>query len=195
MRPSPSRRARACAGAFTAEFAFVIILFLMIVGAVFELARVMYMFNTLQMVTQRAAQLASNADFSNGAAMNAVRQRAIFRDSPGLLAAGAPVSDAHVRIDYLSLSGAGVKMAAVTSATMPVCPANNRVNCMRDPYGASCVRLVRVRICDPADTGQCRNVHYQALFSFLDIPITLPKATSIVNAETLGALPGQAPCP
>lgn len=195
MRPSPSRIAGACAGAFTAEFAFVVILFLMIVGAAFELARVLYMFNTLQMVTQRAATLAANADFSNSADMNKVRQRAVFRDSPGLLAAGAPVTDAYVRIDYLSLSGAGATMAALPSTSLPACAANNRVTCMRDPYNASCVRLVRARICDPADTAQCRSVPYQVLFPFLGMPINLPKATAIVNAETLGAPPGHAPCP
>jgi Flp pilus assembly protein TadG len=195
MRPSPSRITGACAGAFTAEFAFVVILFLMIVGAAFELARVLYMFNTLQMVTQRAAALAANADFSNSADMNKVRQRAVFRDSPGLLAAGAPVTDAYVRIDYLSLSGAGATMAALPSTSLPACAANNRVTCMRDPYNASCVRLVRARICDPADTAQCRSVPYQVLFPFLGMPINLPKATAIVNAETLGAPPGHAPCP
>lgn len=199
MRFRPSKgpnRARGCAGAVTAEFALVVIVFLMIVCGVLELARVMYMFNTLQMVTHRAAALAANADFSNGAAMNAVRQRAVFRTSPGMLAMGTPVTDAHVRIDYLSLAADGGKaMAPIASASLPACPANNRVTCMRDPYDASCVRLVRVRICEPSVAGECRNVGYHALFSFIGMPLTLPRATAIATAETLGAPPGQAPCP
>lgn len=195
----PSRlrlhKARAGAGAVTAEFALVFVLFLLIVGGVLELARVMYMFNTLQMVTQRAATLASNADFSNAAAMNAVRQSAVFRNSPGTLAMGTPVTDAHVRIEYLSLAGAGGAMKAISSSALPACPANNRVTCMRNPYDENCIRLVRARICDPALAGECRGVSYDALFSFVGMPLTLPKATAIATAETLGAPPGKAPCP
>jgi hypothetical protein len=193
--PLRQRHARACGGAFTAEFALAVVVFLMVVCAVLELARVMYMFNTLQMVTHRAAALAANADFSKTGVMDAVRQRAIFRTSPGMLAMGAPVTDAHVRIEYLSLAGAGTTMRPIAAADLPACPANNRIVCMRNPYAASCIRLVQVQICDPAQSGECRNVGYKALFSFVGVPINLPKATAIVNAETLGALPGQAPCP
>lgn len=188
-------RRGAGAGAVTAEFALVLMIFLTVVCAVLELARVMYMFNTLQMVTSRAAALAANADFSNAAAMNAVRQRAVFRTSPGMLAIGAPVTDAHVRIDYLSLAPSGTAMTPIAATSLPTCAANNRPICMRDPYDASCVRLVRARICDPAVAGECRNVAYQALFSFINLPIMLPRAMVITPAETLGAPPGQAPCP
>ena len=194
--PFRPNNARSCAGAVTAEFAIVVVLFLMVVCGVIELARVMYMFNTLQVVTQRAAAAAAKADFTSAAAMSAVRQRAIFRGSAGLMAIGAPVTDDHVRIEYLSLADAGGSaMAVIPAASLPACPANNRVTCMQDPYGASCIRLVRARICDPADAGECRNVQYQPLFSFVGMSFTLPKATAIVTAETLGAPPGQAPCP
>ncbi len=194
--PCRQRNARRCAGAVTAEFAIVVTLFLLLVCSVIELARVMYMFNTLQVVTQRAAAAAAKADFTSAAAMGAVRQRAVFRGSAGVLAIGAPVTDEHVRIDYLSLSDAGgAGMAAIPAASLPACPANNRVTCMQDPYGASCIRLVRARICDPADAGECRSVPYQALFSFVGVAFNLPKATAIATAETLGAPPGQAPCP
>ena len=193
-----SAKAGAGAGAVTAEFAMVLVLFLTVVCSVLELARVMYMFNTLQMVTNRAAALAANTDYSNAAAMSAVRQRAVFRSSPGMLAMGTPVTDDHVRIDYLSLATLSPTSPAVgtpfKTASLPACPANNRGICMRDPYDESCVRLVRVRICDPLVVGECRNVAYQALFSFVGLPITLPQAATIVPAETLGALPGQAPC-
>jgi hypothetical protein len=106
------------------------------------------------------------------------------------------VSDAHVRIDYLSLSDSGtVAMTAIPAAALPSCPANNRINCMKDPYGASCIRLVRAQICDPAVTDSCVNVRYQGLFSLVSLPINLPRASSIASAETLGAAPGDAPCP
>ena len=187
------KKIRYCAGALTAEFAIVLILFLAVVCAVIELSRVLYMLNTLQVVTQRAAAGAADADYSSAAAMNVVRRRAIFRNSAGTLAVGAPVTDAYVRIDYLSLSGAGGATSEMT--VLPSCPANNRVNCMQDPYGASCIRLVRARICDPAVAGECRKVAYQPLFSFISLPFNLPRATAVATAETLGAPPGQAPCP
>ncbi|USX29529.1 pilus assembly protein [Oxalobacteraceae bacterium OTU3CINTB1] len=191
-RQSPRFRA----GAVTAEFAIVIIVFLAIVCGVVEVARLLYIFNTLQVVTQRAAAAAANTDFTDAAAMNGVRQRAIFRGSAGTLALGTPVTDAHVRIDYLSLADAGgTVITEIPNAQMPSCPANNRVNCMENPYGQSCIRLVRARICDPADTSQCARVAYQPLFSFIAIPLRLSRAPALRPVETLGAPPGQAPCP
>jgi hypothetical protein len=189
-------RVRSSAGAVTAEFAIVITVFLAIVCGVVEMARLLYIFNTLQVVTQRAAEAAANADYSDAAAMSGVRRRAIFRDSAGTLTLGAPVTDAHVRIDYLSLSdAAGATITEIPTASLPSCPANNRVACMQNPYGSSCIRMVRARICDPADTGQCVRVAYQPMFSFIAIPLNLPRAPAVRTVETLGAPPGQAPCP
>lgn len=189
------KKARYCTGALTAEFAIVLVLFLAVVCAVIELSRILYMFNTLQVVTERAAAAAAGADYSNAAAMGAVRRRAIFRSSAGTLAIGAPVTDDYVRIDYLSLSSAGGTATEIPAAFLPSCPANNRITCMQDPYADSCIRLVRARICDPAVAGACQKVVYQPLFSFMAIPLNLPKATAVATAETLGASPGQAPCP
>lgn len=197
-RAMPARRtgARASAGAVTAEFAIVVSMFLMLVCGVIELARIIYMLNTLPVVTQRAVTAAANADFSDPATMSGVRQQAIFRASAGTLAIGAPVTDEYVRIDYLSLADAGgTAMAEIPAASLPSCPANNRITCMEDPYGASCIRLVRARICDPAVSGQCNRVGYQPLFSFVGMAFELPTATAVASVETLGAPPGAAPCP
>lgn len=192
----PEQKNNPHAGAVTVEFSMVLVLFLIIAFGVLELARVMYMYNTLQVVTQRAAALAATVDFHDAAALSAVRQNAIFRDSPGSLIMGAPVTDAHIRIDYMALSYAGaVTMTAIPTAALPSCPVNNRITCMRDPYGASCIRLVRARICDPAVADTCNSVQYQPLFPLVSLPLNLPKATAIVSAETLGATLGDAPCP
>lgn len=192
----PPRQRQNQAGSTVAEFAVALLILLMFVCAVLELARLMYLYNTLQVVTQRAAALAANVDFKDAAALGGVRQKAIFRDSAGDLILGAPVTDAHVRIDYLSLSGAGAAMMTpIADASLPACAANNRVVCMADPYGAGCIRLVRARICDPSESGVCKRVAYQALFAFPGLGVALPTATSIVSAETLGAPPGRAPCP
>ena len=193
---SGMKKDRRCAGSVTAEFAIVIVFFVMIVCGVIEFARIMYMFNALQMVTQRAAILAANADFSDSAAMSALRQQAVFRSSPGGLVLGAPVTDAYVRIRYLSLGNAsGNDLVEIPTAGLPACAANNRITCMQDAHGASCIRMVRVQICDPADTSQCRGVKYQALFSLAGFSFDLPKATAVVPAESLGVAPGEPPCP
>src|SRR5471032_2109831 len=99
--PFPRVRDRCLQGATVVEFAIVLIAFLSLVFGVFEVLRAIYLYNILQDVTRRAATLAANANFQDGAAMNAVRQSAIYRDTPGGLLFGAPVTDAHVRIDYL----------------------------------------------------------------------------------------------
>ena len=192
----PPRPAQTQAGSTVAEFAVALLILIMFVCAVLELARLMYLYNTLQVVTQRAAALAANVDFKDAAALDGVRQKSIFRDAAGGLILGAPVTDAHVRIDYMSLSGpAAAMMTTIPSASLPTCAANNRVACMADPYSAGCIRLVRARICDPAVAGVCNRVPYQALFAFPGLSVALPRATSIVSAETLGAPPGKAPCP
>lgn len=171
-------------------------LFLTIAVAVIELARAMYIYNTLEIMTQRAAVLAANVDFRDAGAMSAVRQKAIFRDSPGALILGAPITDAHVRIDYLALPYAGTPtLTVIPTASLPACPVNNRITCMKDPYDASCIRFVRVQICDPAATDTCNSVQYKTLFSLVSLPLRLPKATAITSVETLGASVGDAPCP
>ena len=194
--PTRPRHFRCCAGAVTAEFAIVITVFLAVVCGVVEAAHMLYMFNTLQVVTQRAAAAAANADFTDPAAMAAVRRRAIFRDTAGGLALGTPITDDHVRIDYLALADGGAPtITDMPAASLPACPANNRVNCMKNPYGPSCIRLVRARICDPATAGQCARVAYEPWFAFLAIPVSLPSAPALRPVETLGAPPGTAPCP
>jgi hypothetical protein len=182
-------------GALTAEFGLVLVLFLTMACAVLELARLIYLYNTLQVATQRAAALAAQVDFRDAAAFDQVRRQAVLRDSAGGLLLGAPVTDAHIRIDYLALSNTGgVTPTPIPTAALPACPANNRIACMADPYGASCIRLVRARVCDPAVPEACTGVPYQPLFSFLGMRFNLPKATVVTSAETLGAA-GQAPCP
>lgn len=183
-------------GVVTVEFSLALMLFLTIAVAVIEFARAMYMYNTLELVTQRAIRLAANADFRDAAAMSTVRQKAVFRNSPGTLMLGDPITDAHVRIDYLALTYAGTPaMTEIATAALPACPVNNRITCMKDPYDASCIRFVRARICDPAVTDACNNAQYKTLFSLVSLPLKLPKATAIASVETLGATLGGAPCP
>lgn len=193
---STHKRRRAGSGSVTAEFSLILIAFLTLVCGIMEVARIIYLFNTLQVVTLRAATQAAQRNFRDANEMDAIRRQAVFRDTSGVLPLGAPVSDSHVRIEYLALAGsAGAMMTVIAPSALPSCPVANKLTCMKDPYGPGCIRLVRARICDPAHADSCHGVPYRGMFSFVRIPLTLPMATAIVPAEALGARPGDPACP
>lgn len=182
------------AGSVAVEFALVAIIFFTIVFGTLELARFEYLLNTLQEVTRRAAAAAANADYRDSAAMSAVRSGAVFRDSPGPLGLGDPVTSDHVTIDYLSVSKTSWDLDHMS--TLPACPAGNKSNCMTDPHAGNCIRFVRARICASMDAeGNCNRLPYQMVFPFLDLSgIRLPTAETIVPAGSLGATMGSLPC-
>jgi hypothetical protein len=180
-------------GALTVEFALAIMLFLTLVVMLMEMSRLMYLWNTVQEVARQAARIASVSDFSDTAAMDLVRQQAIFRNGPGPLALGGEIDDRYVRIDYLSIDSTG-RMHQVP--VLPPCPMQNLINCINDPNGTGCVRFVRARLCLPGDdAGVCTPVPYQPMASFLgSLPLTLPTSDTVVVAESLGYKPGSAGC-
>jgi len=196
--PRLSRRpGRAAYGATVAEFALCVVIFLGVMFFVMEIARALYLWNTLQEVTRRAAYAAAVSDFSNAAVMNGVRQSAVMRDSAGPLLLGAPVTDAHIRIDYLSLTRNGdgsLTPTQIPAGNLPACPTQARINCIANPFGNSCIRFVRVRICAP-DTDECGDVAYQPVFPLTGINLTLPQSPTMTKAESLGYQPGSALCP
>ncbi len=184
------------AGAFAVEFALVALFFFMMVFTIMEVARALYMWNTLQEVTRRAARAASVTDFTDATAMAKLRETAVFRKDSGELALGKPITDKHVRIDYLSMqhdSNSSSSKQAIPAASMPSCPTRNRLVCAKDSGDPGCIRLVRVRICAPGG-GECTPVPYKTLLPLVDLPINYPVATSIVRAESLGYVPGAPMC-
>jgi hypothetical protein len=186
MRPC-SRKQK---GATAVELALTLPVFLIFVFGIIELARAMYICNTLQEVTRQAAALAVHTDFSDASAMQRVREKAVFRDSPGLLAFADPVSDEYVKIDYLYIPPTGNVPQPITGA-LPSNPAANLQTCTRNPYDSSCIRLVRVRICVPdGDRNSCAPVPYKTLTSYIGLPFKLPMSTTIAQVETLGLPPG-----
>ncbi|HEY0488427.1 MAG TPA: TadE/TadG family type IV pilus assembly protein [Telluria sp.] len=195
LAPRLSRRA---SGAYSVEFAIVVVVFLAFVFGIIEIARAMYVVNTLQEATRRAATAVARIDFRDTAALDRARQRAIFRDSAGELVLGHPITDAHLRIDYLALvrGGTGVMtLTPVGAGAMPACPGRNRLTCTADPNDPSCIRFVRVRVCAADDTSQCKQVRYTPTVPLVDLPLDLPRSTTIALAETLGYTPGMTPCP
>jgi Flp pilus assembly protein TadG len=176
------------------EFALVAIVFFTIVFATLELARMEFLLNTLEEVTRRAAAAAANVDYRDTAALQKVQADAVFLDSPGPLALGAPVTSNNVKIDYLSVPRATWNPTHMS--TLPTCPAGNRLNCTTDPNADNCIRFVRARVCDSMDSdGNCTGLPYQMVFPFFDLSgMKLPAAETIVPAGTLGATAGAMPC-
>lgn len=194
---SARRPLRRQAGVLAVEFALLALFFFTMVVGIIEVARVLYIWNTLQEVTRSAARNASMTDFSDSAALAAVRQRAVFRSSPGELLFGSPIGDSHVRIDYLALqrtaSGA-LEQATISAGQLPGCPMRNRLICDTNSSDARCIRLVRARICDPGQGG-CVPTRYQSLLPLELLSVELPIATTVVRAESLGYVPSQKMCP
>jgi len=177
------------------EFSLVAIVFFLMFFGMLELTRAMYIVNTLQEVTRRAAALAANSDFSDAAAMREVRQRAIFRDAPGFLPFAEPVTDEHIVIDYMWIqrNGGTMTMVPIPSGSLPASPAANFASCLGDPYSENCIRLVRVRVCQAATADDCDPVEYRNLVSLVPFSFGLPESLTIVAAETLG-MPAGVPC-
>jgi hypothetical protein len=196
-RPRARRAGRTPAGTVTVEFSLAVLVFCIALFGVLELARALYLSGAVVEATRRAAYAAAVTDFSNAEAMSALRQSAVLRTSPGPMPMGAPVTDAYLRIDYLSLARAGdgtLSLTPIAEGNRPACPARARVLCAADPNGPSCIRFVRVRLCAP-DDADCRPVPYRPMLPFIDLGFHLPTATTIARAESLGFQPGSPLCP
>lgn len=197
MRPLSSNHAfRRQRGVAAVEFALLVGVFLSFLVGVIELSRAMYVYQTLQEVTRRAASAAAHADFSNTDQLDRIRQYAVLRSTPGELPLGAPVTDQHVRIEYLALllNAAGqLAMTPIARGALPATPALNRQACNLNPNSPLCIRFVQVQICDPDSTANCGRVPYQLMLPLISFDLFLPRATTISVAESLGYEPGQAP--
>lgn len=186
----PTRPRTSQAGTAAVEFAFTALIFFMFVFGILELARVMYVFNTLQEVTRRAAAAAVNVYPTNTAAIASLKQDAVFRSSSGALVLAPPVTDSWVRIEYLAYD-----LSVIPTSSLPSCAANNQQICMANPHSGSCIHFVQVRVCDPSDTSACIAAQSQAVFPLINFPISLPTAPTIATVETLGYQEGLPPCP
>lgn len=186
MTIKPARRR----GSATVEFGLVCVVFMPLLFAMFEYGRVLFLWNTLPEVTQRAARAAAITDFSNPAAMQALRRAALFRADDGALPLAPNVSSAAIRIEYLWQNAAG-ELAPVP--LLPACPMANRINCARDSHGPSCISFVRVGLCGSG--AGCAALAYEPLLPMVPVPAVMPSSSALVAAESLGYTPGQAPCP
>jgi hypothetical protein len=196
QKPSRAHPARASKqqGVAAVEFAVVAIFFLTLLFGVLEMARLVFVFNTLQEVTRRAASLAVNSAFDAVAQEN-VRKRALLTDANGTLILGRPVTADHLRLEYLSLSRNSTgALARQKVAALPASPAQNRLNCLADPYADNCIRFVRVQVCQPNPAGACTPVPYEMLFPLVRFPgLVLPRSETVAPAQTMGYVAGALP--
>lgn len=178
-------------GATSVEVALLSIVFFTFVFGILEVSRLLYVENTLPEVTRRAASAAANIYPSDTAALDRVRQGAIFRTTPGGLLLAPPITDTYVRIDYLRYD-----LSMMPQSAWPADAVSNRLNCASNPQALDCIRFVQARICKPGGADSCTAVTSKMMIPLLDWTVVLTKATTIVPAETLGYVQGTPPsCP
>ena len=159
----PRRRQR---GVATVEFAVVCIVFLTLLFGALEFARLLYVYNSLQEVTRRAAREMTVRWIDDEAT---ARQLALF--GAAALPAGREITAASIRIEYLAADG-----SAVTA--FPSDPGDNLSACGDAARTASCIYSVRVSI------GSVQYTPMISLFSFLNL--TLPSSSVTMHAESMG---------
>lgn len=185
------------AGVAAVEFALLAVVFFTLVVSVIELARAMFVINTLYEVTRHAANAAALTSHADTAALDAIRQRAVLRDTPGDLLLSAPVSDESVRFSYFALLRAGdgaLTLQEIPTTSLPTCARQNREICMANPNAANCIRFVSASICDETNQAACKAVIYRPVVPLVSFPLALTKATTIRAVESFGSLPEGTPC-
>lgn len=181
-------------GAAAVEFALVAVLLFVLLLGIVELGRFLYLFNTVQEVTRRAAREAV-VSCTNETTQNGIRSRAVLGTGAtgAFLPAGGEISDIRVVIDYLDKNQASIDRYIA-------CPSpfnGNILKCEAD--AADCIRFVRVRVCDYRNKNRCDPVKYVPMIGlfvpnpdnptrmqWIDLGIDIPGSTVIMPAESLG---------
>ncbi len=195
-RPSCARGAwmKKQGGVAAVEFALLVLVFFSLIFGVLEIARLIYLCNTLQEVTRRAAVLAMDFPFDQ-TSRDTIRKQALFQDRNGNLVLGAPITFEHLRLEYLSVSpGTGNTLDLQPVTALPADPATNRLNCLANPHAGNCIRFIRVQVCQPGASANCNRVPYETLFPLIDLRLLgLPRAQTVVPAQSLGYRGGETP--
>lgn len=197
-RRRPARMRPREAGVAAIEVALLASLFFTLVFGVMELARAVYVFNTMFEATRYAAGVAATTSHRDSDTLDRIRQRAMFRASPGNLIFGAPVNDGNVTFDYLALTRAAdgsMSLDEIPSGSLPASARQNREICMTDPNAANCIRFVRARICAQGGVTDCDQAVFRPILPMLSFWFRVPRATTVRPVESFGAMPGAAPGP
>lgn len=189
-------RSRFQRGTAAVEFALLALIFFTLVFGIIEVARALYIINTLQEVTRRAASAAATANHTDANALASIRRNAIFRNSPGELLFAAPITDRNVRIDYWALerqADGSMARTRIPDASLPATARQNIENCVTNPNAANCIRFVRASICADDGAAACTALNYQPLVSLIPFTMPISRATTITAVESLGSMPTGAP--
>ena len=165
MTPTLPRAAR---GVATIEFAFVAMVFFTLLFGIIEIARLLYVFNSLQEVTRRAAREATVRWIDK---TDEIKKLALFGGT--VLPAGAEITSASITIEYLKADGTAVTV-------FPSDPGDNLSACGDVLRADNCIYSVRVSI---------GNVIYSPMLSIFNgviKDVTLPKSTVTMHAESMG---------
>ena len=183
--------ARSQRGVAAVEFALVAVVFFMVLLGIAEFGRIMYVWNTTQEVTRRAAREAVVRDFS-AAETAAIKREAIFQAGTSgtvSLPAGVEITNTTVRLVYLTVD-AGGNTVAITAGNMPADPADNISACGDAArMFISCIRFVQA--CIAVDDTCVSSIPYQPMVVLLgnlgiDLAINIPASTVVMPAESLG---------
>ena len=192
MRPSiASSRTRPQRGAATVEFALIAIVFFMVLLGITEFGRIMYIWNTTQEITRRAAREAVVRDFS-AVETAAIKRESIFRGGTSgtvSLPAGVEITNATVRLIYLTVDAGGNRVA-IAAGNMPADPADNISACNdAGRMFTSCIRFVEA--CIAVDDTCAPSISYQPMILLLgnlgtNLAINIPASSVVMPAESLG---------
>lgn len=185
MNPAALRhRYAAQRGGAAVEFALLAILLFVFIFGVIEISRMMYVWSTMTQVTSRAARGAAMTS-PNAVALADMRRRAMFMSAPGgRLPLAGDIREGDIRIEYLNFDASTV----IPDTSVPACLAQNTLNCLTNPQGATCVRFVRVRLCQ-RDSPGCTRVTYRPLAPLPGIhllQVSMPFFTAMVPLQTMG---------
>jgi Flp pilus assembly protein TadG len=161
LNPARSR------GAIAVEFSLTALLFFTLIFGALEFARVMYIHNTLQEVTRRAAREMTVRWVDDE---DTAKTLALF--GAASLPGGAEISKSSIIIEYLNSNGNVV-------ATKPSSPGDNLSACGDAARVNDCIYSVRVSI-DP-------NAMYSPMISLIKLlPFKLPESSVTMHAESMG---------
>lgn len=164
-------------GAAALEFALVVGAFSALLTGVTEMGRYLYMWNTVQEVTRRAARAAVVQGFS-GADVDAVQRYAVFHAGEGgaVSVPGAQqVTSAQVRLRYLDAN-----MNEVDA--MPADPPDNLAACLDASRQNNCIRYVEAAVCR-TQASPCVPVEFESIFG---VTLRIPPSSVVMAAESLG---------
>jgi Flp pilus assembly protein TadG len=166
-------------GAAVIELALTMMVFLTVALGIMELGRIMYLWNTVQEVTRRAAREAVVRDFTSQ--VSAIQREAIFRagsTGAAYLPAGLEISNTRVQINYLNAS-------LNEASPLPADPADNLSACGDASRTSSCIRFVEACVATNSTcTGAVTYAPMAGLFPFL--AVSIPVSSVVMPAESLG---------